>query len=120
MWERYHLINMFSRRMKSGNIVKPAPPRLSLKMFGGHMDIEQFRSFHKSSKFINVNFPPMTSVTQQLEEINDFEICNDFKYIPIDNDRINKYKEKIVFKRNKPLIDANKSLESSMNLKYTG
>ena len=118
MWERYQLINLLSRKMKLGNIVKAAPPRLGLKTFGGHMDIDTFRGFSKGNKFININFPPMTSITQQLEEINDFEISNDFKYIPVDNERINKYKEKIVFKRNKPLIDTNKSLESTMNLKY--
>lgn len=119
MWERYQLINFFSRKTGQKNVVKPAPSRLSLKMFGGHMDIETFREFNVLNKFINVNFPPMTSVTQQLEEINDFELGNDFKYIPVDNERINKYKEKIVFKRNKPLIDTNKSLESTMNLKYS-
>lgn len=117
MWERYNLINLMSRKMKLGNLVKPSPSRLSLKIFGGHMDIETFRAFGNGTKFINVNFPPMTSITQQLEEINDFEIGNDFKYIPVDNERINKYKEKIVFKRSKPIIDTNKSLESSMNLK---
>lgn len=117
MWERYHLINLLSRKMKLGNLVKAAPSRLSLKIFGGHMEIDAFRGFSKVSKFINVNFPPMASITQQLEEINDFEIGNDFKYIPVDNERINKYKEKIVFKRSKPLIDTNKSLESTMNLK---
>lgn len=119
MWERYQLINMLNRKLKLGKVVKPAPPRLSLNIFGGHMEIEQFRGFSSANKFVNVNFPPMTSVTQQLEEINDFELCNDFKYIPIDNDRVNKYKEKIVFKRNKPLVDSNKSLESTMNLKYS-
>jgi hypothetical protein len=119
MWERYNLINLLSRRLQHGNIVKCAPPRLSLKMFGGHMDIGQFRNFTKKEhKFINVNFPPMTSITQQLEEINDFELNNDLKYIPIDNERINKYKEKIIFKRNKPLIDSTRSLETTMNLKY--
>jgi hypothetical protein len=119
MWERYQLINMLNRRLKLGKVVKAAPPRLSLKMFGGHMEIEQFRGFTPANKFVNINFPPMTSVTQQLEEINDFELCNDFKYIPIDNERVNKYKEKIAFKRNKPLVDTNKSLESTMNLKYS-
>ncbi len=119
MWERHQLLNLLSRKMKLGNIVKSAPSRLSLKIFGGHMDIDAFRAFSKGTKFINVNFPPMTSITQQLEEINDFEVCNDFKYIPVDNDRINKYKERIVFRRNKPLIDTKKSLESTMNLKYT-
>lgn len=119
MWERYQLINMMSREMKLGNIVRCAPPRLSLKMFGGNMDIDTFRNVGKCNKLMNVNFPPMTSITQQLEEINDFEISNDFKYIPVDDDRINKYKEKIIFKRNKPLIDKNKSLESTMNLKFS-
>lgn len=118
MWERFNLINLQCRKMKLGNLVKPAPSRLSLKMFGGHLDIAQFRDFGKCNKFINLNFPPMTSITQQLEEINDFELSNDLKYIPIDNERINKYKEKIVFRRTKPLIDTNKSLESAMNLKY--
>lgn len=118
MWERYQLINMMSRQMNMGNIVRCAPPRLSLKMFGGNMDIETFRNMGKNNKLMNINFPPMTSITQQLEEINDFEISNDFKYIPVDDDRINKYKEKIVFKRSKPLIDKNKSLESTMNLKF--
>lgn len=119
MWERYQLLNMMSRQMKLGNVIKPAPPRLALKIFGGNMDIDTFRSIGKGNKLLNINFPPMTSITQQLEEINDFEISNDFKYIPVDDERVNKYKEKIIFKRNKPLIDKNKSLESTMNLKYS-
>jgi hypothetical protein len=119
MWERYNLLNLLSRRMKLENVVRSAPPRLSLKMFGGHLDIDAFRSFHKTKKLVNVNFPPMTSITQQLEEINDFEVGNDFKYIPVDNDRINKYKEKIIFRRNKPLVDTKRSLETAMNLKYS-
>ena len=119
MWERYQLLNMMSRRMKLGNVIKPAPPRLALKMFGGNTDIDTFRNIGKGNKLMNINFPPMTSITQQLEEINDFEINNDFKYIPVDDERVNKYKEKIIFKRNKPLIDKNKSLESTMNLKYS-
>ena len=119
MWERYNLLNLLSRRMKLENVVKAAPPRLSLKIFGGHLDIDAFRAFHKTKKLVNVNFPPMTSITQQLEEINDFEVGNDFKYIPVDNDRINKYKEKIIFRRNKPLVDTKKSLETAMNLKYS-
>jgi hypothetical protein len=119
MWERYHLMNVMSRKMNLGNIVKCAPPRLSLKLFGGYLDIDAFRNYNTSKKIINLNFPPMTSITQQLEEINDFEFCSDFKFIPVDSERITKYKEKIVFRRTKPLVDTNKSLETSMNLKYS-
>jgi hypothetical protein len=118
MWERYNLINLMCRELNMGDYVKPAPDRLSLKMFGGFMDIDKFRSYFKTNKIININFPPMTSISQQLEEINEYELNSDLKYVPIDNDRINKYKEKILFKRSKPLINPKTSLESSMNLKY--
>ena len=118
MWERYNLINLLSRRIGYKHQVKPAPDRLSLKQFGGFMDIDQFRNYTNLNRFVNINFPPMNSVTQQLEEINEYDLKNDMKYIPIDNERIKKYKEKILFRRNKPLIDAKNSIESSMNLKY--
>lgn len=118
MWERYNLINLLSRKIGYKNQVRPAPDRLSLKQFGGFMEIEQFRLYHNQQRFINLNFPPMNSVSQQLEEINEFDLKNEMKYIPIDTDRINKYKEKILIRRNKPLIDSKNSIESSMNLKF--
>jgi hypothetical protein len=117
MWERHNLLNLLYRKLNLGKVVKPAPDRLALKMFGGYMDIEEFRDFFKSNKLVNVNFPPMSSLTQQIEEINEYELNNEFKYIPLDQDRIDKYKAKM-FKRNKPLINNKNSLESSMNLKY--
>ena len=118
MWERYNLINLLSRKLGMSNIVKPAPDKLSLKMFGGFLDIDTFRSYMETNKIININFPPMTSVTQQIEEVNEYELNSDFKYIPLDTDRINKYKEKVNITRKKAL--ANKStLETSMNLKYS-
>ena len=118
IWERYNLINLLSRRISLGNIVKAAPDRMSLKMFGGFLDIDAFRKYTVSNKVININFPPMTSLTQQIEEINDYELNNDLKYIPIDHERINKCKEKMIFKRAKPLSTHKSSLESTMNLKY--
>jgi hypothetical protein len=117
MWERYNLINLLYRKLNLGTIIKPAPDRLSLKTFGGYLEIQEFRNFFKSNKLITTNFPPMSSLTQQIEEINEHELNSDYKYIPIDHDRIDKYKEKL-FKRNKPIINAKNSLESSMNLKY--
>jgi hypothetical protein len=118
MWERYNLINLMCRKMNYGNYVKPAPAILSLKMFGGYLEIDKFREYFKTDKVINVNFPPMTSITQQLEEINENDLNNEYKFIPIDNDRINKYKEKIFFKRSKPLINNTNSLENTMKLTY--
>jgi hypothetical protein len=118
MWERYNLLNLLYRKLNLGKIVKAAPDRLALKIFGGYMDIEEFRDFFKSNKMVNINFPPMSSLTQQIEEINEYELNSEYKYIPLDQDRIDKYKAKM-FKRNKPLINSKNSLETSMNLKYT-
>lgn len=120
MWERNNLIHLLSRRMNYEAPVKPAPDRLALKLFGGYMEIEQFRGYTtmSPSRFVNLNFPPMNSITQQLEEINEYDLKNDMKFIPLDNERIKKYKEKVLFKRNKPLIDSKNSIESTMNLRY--
>lgn len=117
IWERYNLLNLLSRRLGYKPIVRPAPPRLSLKMFGGHMDIESFREYFGSTKILSVNFPPMMTLTQQVEEINECDISSEYRYIPIDHDRINKYKEKLTLKRNKPLTNYKHTLDHLMNLK---
>jgi hypothetical protein len=121
-WERYNLINFLARRLGTESIgrVKLAPNRLALKMFGGHMDIEEFRASAKTSKLVNVNFPPMTTLTQQVEEINDTDTRSEYRYIPLDIDRINRYKEKMVLKRSKPTTAFKKNtLDSLMNLRFS-
>lgn len=117
VWERHNLIHLLARRLGINGTIKPAPDRLSLKMFGGFLDIEAFRNYSQSYKLINVNFPPMTSLTQQIEEVNEYELNPDIKYIPIDHERIIRCKEKMIFRRNKPLINEKTTLESTMNLK---
>lgn len=119
VWERYNLINLLSRKLGHGKMVKPAPDKMTLKMFGGFMDIDAFRTYSSTNKIINVNFPPMTSLTQQIEEINEYELNSDMRYIPLDNERINRCKEKMLFKRTKPLMSEKTTLESTMNVKFT-
>ncbi len=118
IWERYNLINLLARRIGYRHLIKPAPDKMALKMFGGFMDIEQFRNYCNSAKMIHINFPPMTSITQQIEEINEYEMNSEVRYIPIDNDRINRYKEKIIFKRPKMDNPEKSMLEHAMNMKF--
>lgn len=117
IWERHNLINLLARKMKLDK-VKAAPPRLSLDIFGGHLSIEEFRAYTNSNKLININFPPMRTMTQQIEEINEVDISNEFKYIPVDTDRINRYKDKINLKRIKPVNTFENTLDHAMNLKF--
>ena len=117
IWERHNLINLLAKKLGVEN-VKPSPTRLALSMFGGHLSIEEFRSFSQSNKLINVNFPPMMTLTQQIEEINESDVNNDYRYIPVDTDRINRYKEKIHLKRSKPVNLSENTLDMAMNLKF--
>ena len=115
-WERHNLLNLLARSLEINERIKPAPSKLALKMFGGYMDIEEFRAFCKSSKTVNINFPPMMALTQQVEEINDCDVNSEYKYIPLDHDRINKYKEKLTLKRTKPVMEFKNTLDHMMNL----
>jgi hypothetical protein len=117
IWERYNLINLLSRVLGYKPLVKPAPNKLSLKMFGGHLDIEDFRKYFDTNKVLSLNFPPMMTLTQQVEEINECDIQSEYRYIPIDKNRINMYKEKLTLKRSKPLTDPKQTLDHMMNLK---
>lgn len=116
--ERKNLINMLSSILKYKDIVKAAPNRLALKCFGGHMCLEEFRTFTGTRKLININIPPMVTLTQQIEEVNENDVNREFRFVPIDTDRINKYKEKIKIKRSKPVFDQKNTLDHVMKLSF--
>jgi hypothetical protein len=117
MWERFSLINLLSRMIDYKNVIRPAPTKLCLTLFGGQMNIDEYRSFTDSDKIMNVNFPPMMTIVQQLEEINGSDLNNDFKYIPLDIERIKKYKDELRLKRIKPVNNYKNTLDHAMNLK---
>ena len=115
---RHGFLNMLARELGHQHLVRPAPSRLVLNMFGGPMSIEEFRERCHTSRLILVNFPPMMTVTQQVEEVNQRELRSEYRYIPIDSDRVDKYKEKIKLKRTKPLVNFKNTLDHTMNLKF--
>jgi hypothetical protein len=117
IWERNSLINMLSMKLQLATPIRPAPNRLMLNMFGGPMDIAQFRKFCQTTKVVTINFPPMVAMTQQVEEVFESDITNDFKYVPLDNARVDRYKEKLRLKRAKSLINPKNTLDHTMNLR---
>ena len=117
---RHSLLNYMARDLGYTGIVRPAPSRLVLNIFGGPMTIETFRIHCQTARnLVLVNFPPMATVTQQVEEINQQDLRSEYRYIPIDTERVNKYKEKIKLKRTKPLVNYKNTLDHAMNLKYS-
>jgi hypothetical protein len=113
--------------------VLPAPPRTCLKMFGGYMDIAEFRaktlarSWQSSigmagssrGTMIDVMEHPFTFVPQQIEEINEADVTQPLKFIPVDHDHINQVKEKLQLKRTKPLVNSKNTLDHVMNVRIS-
>lgn len=117
IWECYNLINLFSQTINYKNIVKLAPNRRCLKIFGGKMDIEDFRIFTDNNKISNILEYPMIPISQQIEEINYDNSYNKNDYIPIDQDRVKKLEQKIKLMRTIPLLNHKNTLEHTMNIK---
>jgi hypothetical protein len=115
---RYSLLNSLATRLGITSRVNPAPDRLSLKMFGGNLGIKEFREFASSERFVIVNTPPMISITQQIEEVHENDTHSGYRYVPLDNERVTKFQEKIRLKRNKPLVNTKNTLDHSMKLTY--
>ena len=121
--EKYSLLNSLYRKIYNNKeyIVELAPPQMSLRIFGGTLTIEQFRSYNKNNnKILMINIPPLVSIIPEIEETNsEINVNNkNNSYIPIDSDRIKNYNEKLKLQRNKPISDKKNTLETCMNLKY--
>lgn len=93
VWERHNLLNLFAKDIGYQSEVHAAHPRKCLKMFGGNMTIEEFRSNHK--KLVMELNVPMISKKGEMCEVNNF--LKDTKtYFSMDSrlSRMNKLEQK--------------------------
>lgn len=142
---RYALINALSNVLGMGQRVRPAPDRVTLAMFGGPLTIDEFRASSQSDaaasasgggsgggdfdvgesaddrirrRFL-VNTPPMVTLTQQVEELHDTDVMSEYRYIPLDNERVSRFQEKVRLRRTKPLMNIKDTLDHTMKLRIT-
>lgn len=72
-WERYALLNCLyaedaELKSSSSSGIRPAPPREILRMFGGTMDISEYRALvHEKRLRVDVMTPPMVSIVQTMD-----------------------------------------------------
>jgi hypothetical protein len=120
---RHGLLNALSVKLGLATIVRQAPDRLALQIFGGHMSIQEFRahssSISGSTSRLIMNTPPMHCVTQHIEEISDHDLQSEYRYVPLDTDRISRYQEKVRLSRTKPLSNFKNTLDHTMNIKIS-
>ena len=122
IWDRYSLLNLLYIKIlgnKKINI-KLAPPRRTLKKFGGILSIEEFRKFNDNYyKQYDIIYPPMISVLPDIEKIDiNKDLKKKYDYIPVDKDRIKKVSDNLILVRKKPINKYVNTLENCMSLRY--
>lgn len=117
LWEQVSLLNLLHYKIyETDENIIPALDNVCLRMFGGPLNIQEFRALTlKNDKKYNVNFPPCVIITPVLEETK--KVFNqDSYYIPIDKKRINKIQTELKIKRTNNVYK--NSLENVMNISY--
>jgi len=121
-WEYFSLLNLLYYKIY--NTIKEiylAPSKLSLKKFGGCMEIDEYRDKLDKDNIYLLKFPPSISIIPVIEEINEnkYNIKNMNKsnnFIPLDTNRIKKANKELKLKRSKPLTNSKNTLDSCMNI----
>ena len=82
-WDEYSLLNLLAKKiLKVKENIKLAPPRETLKIFGGILDIDEYREKANSITIdYKLNIPPMIAIIAKIEE----KIVNNDNYIPFKN-----------------------------------
>lgn len=118
-WTSFELLNKAAREVGYDKVVQPAPSRYSLKMFGGWMDIEEFR---KSPKLVNPLPAPMMSIVQYMEEIMASDIMHGTlpsqtppSFVPLDQDRVQRAKLNLLASNS--LKSKKNTIHEKMNLR---
>jgi hypothetical protein len=116
-WERQALLH---RMYKQPENIQPAPPRESLKFFGGCLSHSQFREIiGKKQIRIDANLPPIISILSVLDTkpIDFYETSlRNTSATGIDVDVAKRIEPGLRLKRSKPLKDKESTLDAVMNL----
>ena len=94
-WEQYSLLNLLYSKINKKTIkIKLAPDREILKIFGGILNIEEFRqNFNDINIHFKINLPPLIAIIPKVEEtkinssntfvpINENLLCNAISNLP--------------------------------------
>jgi hypothetical protein len=119
-WERYALLNRLYASPKDGSCVRLAPPRTVLRLFGGSMEVADFRSALETGRMrIDVMTPPMISIIQVMDTkpIDFYDASMKNNFIPWEMDRQNRPgAQGLRLRRTKPIAEKESTLEFCMGI----
>lgn len=118
-WEQLALLHRVYNEVCNGKI-HPAPPRASLKLFGGNFSIEEYRSLIHSHKVrVDIHLPPMVSIlaTMDTKPIDFYDASLTKGVTETVKERLQKAEEVLRLRRTKPLKAWESTLDACINLK---
>lgn len=118
-WERYALMNRLYA--EGEHSVRLAPARTILRLFGGMLDISEFRGIVGEKRMrIDVMTPPMISIIQVMDTkpIDFYDASMKNTFIPWEMDRMNRPgAQGLRLRRTKPVAEKEATLEWCMGIK---
>lgn len=112
-WTRHALLADLYRTMYTKRDLIPAPPRATLRMFGGPLDIEQFREYTASSEeMIAVQLPPLRLHVPAMNvqgPVRDVK-----KFVALSQETVEKASKEMRLKRSKPVHTNAATLDKCM------
>ena len=113
-WIRHSLLRSFYRRLyPDDKDIQPAPDRRVLRLFGGNLDIQQYREFFRNcTKPLQLAMPP---VRLYMPSVNTQASVRDVKsYVSLSNETVNKASQQLRLKRSKPVHEGIPTLDKCL------
>jgi thiol-disulfide isomerase/thioredoxin len=112
LWEKIALLNLLLYKVSGQyKTIKPAFDKMALKMFGGTLEIDEYRSIiMDNEKSYSIEFPPCNTIIPMLEEIYKKTNLNN-TFIPVDKTRIQVANNELKLKRSKPVVNHKNTLD---------
>jgi hypothetical protein len=112
LWEKVALLNLlFFKVCGQYKNLMPSFDKMALKMFGGTLEIEEYRSIiAENEKSYSIEFPPCNTIIPMLEEIYKKTNLNN-TFIPVDKSRIQVANNELKLKRSKPVVNHKNTLD---------
>jgi hypothetical protein len=102
-WNRHAMLNyLYSALYVDGKELSPAPPRSLLRLFGGPLDIDQYREYVSGTNdLIMCELPPIRVVFPCMNVQGPLRDVK--KYVSLSSDIVEKASESLRLKRSKPV-----------------
>jgi hypothetical protein len=112
-WTRHTLLSDMYRKLYTDHELTQAPPRQTLRMFGGPLDIEQFREYTASAEdMVSVQLPPLRL---HMPTMNVQGPVRDVKkFVALSQETVDKANKELRLKRSKPVHNAVATLDKCM------